>query len=195
MYKKRDNVLEVLNLYRGNYKKGLYLGEINKLSGLNLKTTQNALEFLENSGILKSNIRGKNKYFYLNLNNIQTKLFLLQAEIYKTHLFLNKYPQFKIFLNDLKDTFPLIVFGSFSKFKADKNSDIDLLVLSKNKPKLSLHFLSNKVHLLSFSEEDFVNSLNKSETLIDEILENHIILNDFSFFVNLVWEHYGRQRN
>ena len=83
MYQKRNKELEVIALYTSNYKTEFYLREIAKLTKLPLKTCQNILINLEKEKILKSKIDGKNKYFSLNLDNIQTKSYLLQAEIFK----------------------------------------------------------------------------------------------------------------
>ncbi|MFH1376896.1 MAG: nucleotidyltransferase domain-containing protein [Candidatus Woesearchaeota archaeon] len=192
MYQKGNNGLEVVSLFIGNYKSRFYLREISKLSKLPLKTCQNVLALLEKFNVLKSKIEGKNKYFSLNLDNIKTKLYLLQAEIYKTDLFIEKYPQFKMFLKSLKITAPIIVFGSFAKFTADKNSDLDLLIISEKELNLPFHLLPFKVHPLNFGEKTFLKALKEQENLIKEIEENHIILSNHSFYVNTMWSYYGK---
>lgn len=192
MYQKRNKELTVLALYLGDYVKQFYLREISKLTKIPLKTTQNLVSNLEKKKIFKSVVRGKNKYFRLNLDNIQTKLYLSQAEIQKTIMFVNKYPLFKTFLKELRTDAPLIVFGSFAKFTADKNSDLDLLIISKKELKLPLHLLPYKVHKIKLSNADFEKALKKQETLIKEIEENHIILNNHSFYINNMWSHYGK---
>jgi len=191
MYQKRNNELEVISLFRGDYKTRFYLREISKLTKIPLKTCQNILKNLETSKVLKSKTEGKNKYFFLNLENIKTKSYLLQAEIYKTDVFLEKYPQIKLFLKSLKTTAPIIVFGSFAKLSADKNSDLDLLTISKKEIKLPLHLLSFKPHQINLTEKTFIKALKQQENLIKEIKKNHIILNNHSFYVNIIWDYYG----
>ncbi len=105
MYQKRNRELDILGLYIGGYAKQFYLREISKLAKIPLKTTQNLISNLEKERILKSILRGKNKYFQLNLDNIQTKFYLLQAEIHRTSLFINKYPVFRTFLKEIKTNF------------------------------------------------------------------------------------------
>ena len=190
MFQKGYKELKIISLYTGSYKKQFYLREISRLSQIPLKTCQNVLFNLERSKILKSKVEGKNKYFSLNLENIQTKLQLLQAEIHKTRIFLEKYPEFKIFLKSVNTNIPIIVFGSFAKFKADKNSDLDLVILSENE-KLPFHLLPYKIHKIDLSESSFVKSAGK-ETLLKEIEENHIVLNNPSFYVNVMWGYYGQ---
>jgi len=192
MYQNRNNELRVISLFRGNYEARFYLREISRLSKIALKTCQNVLTTLEKSKILKSKIEGKNKYFSLNLENINTKSYLLQCEIYQTDLFIERYPQFKIFLKSLKTTAPLIVFGSFAKLTADKDSDLDLLVISGAELNLPFHLLPFRPHQINLTETAFSEALKQQEDLIKEIEENHIILNNHSFYVNLIWEYYGK---
>ena len=191
MYQKRNKELEVISLYSGNYKLKFYLRQISKLAKLPLKTCQNVLINLEKEKILRSKIEGKNKYFDLNLGNIQTKSTLLQAEIYRTDIFLEKYTPFKTFLKELNTNIPLIIFGSFAKLIADKDSDLDLTVISE-KEELPFHLLPYKVHRVNLSETSFIKAVQEQETLIKEIEENHIILNNHSFYVNIMWEQYGK---
>ncbi len=191
MYQKRNNNLAILALYTGNYKKSFYLREIAKLSKIPLKTTQTALSNLEKLKILKSKVHGKNKYFQLNLENIETKLYLLKSEIYKTLLFLLKYPLLKPFLREIKET-PIIIFGSFAKFNADKNSDLDILLISEKKVELPFHLLPYKIHKIQLSEKEFIRGINVEETFIKEVKQNYIILNNYSYFVNVMWNEYAR---
>lgn len=192
MYRKRNKELEIIALYRSNYKAQFYLRQISKLSKLPLKTAQNVLANLEKSRILKSRIEGKNKYFSLNLDNIQTKSYLLQAEIYKTDVFLETYPHFKTFLKSVNINVPIIIFGSFAKLSANKDSDVDLLIISEKEQKLPFHLLPYKVHQVNLSEKSFSKALKQQENLIKEIEENHIILNNHSFYINMMWDHYGK---
>jgi len=192
MYQKRNKELEIIALYKGNYKSRFYLRQISLLSELPLKTTQNVLTNLEKNKILKSEIEGKNKYFSLNLDNIKTKSLILQSETYKTDLFLDNYPHFKIFMKELDTNTPIIIFGSFAKIKAGKNSDVDMLIISE-KEKLPFHLLPYKIHNINLTEDSFISSLKNNESLIREIKENHIILNNHSFLINLMWSFYGKQ--
>ena len=192
MYQNRNKELDIISLYSGNYKSEFYLRQISRLSKLPLKTCQNTLFNLEKERILKSNTEGKNKYFRLNLDNIRTKSILLQAEIHKTDIFLEKYPEFKTFLKSLDTNTIIVVFGSFAKFKASKYSDLDLFIVSEKEQKLPFHLLPYKVHQIDLSEKSFKKAVSEKETIIKEIEENHIILNNHSSYANLMWRYHGR---
>lgn len=192
MYQKRNKEMAIISLYTGDYNARFYLREIAKLANLPLKTCQDVLVNLEKEKILKSKTEGKNKYFSLNLDNINVKSELVKAEIYRTELLLEKYPEFKTFLKAIDTNFIIILFGSFAKLKADKNSDVDLFIVTNKKEKLPYHLLPHKIHENALKEESFRKSLTEKEPLIKEIESNHIILNNHSSYVNIFWGHYGK---
>lgn len=193
MYQKR-NELDILALFLGDYNRQLYLREISKKAKIPLKTTQNLLSKLEKDNILKSKISGKNKYFRLNLDNIQTKLVLQQAESQQTSGFLERYPALKTFLKSAKTDNALIVFGSFAKFTAKEDSDLDLLMIAKQSGEIPGHLIPYKIHKVEMTEKAFTKAVQEQETLIKEIEENHIILNNHSFYINTMWSHYGKRQ-
>ena len=192
MYQKRNKEMAIISLYTGDYNARFYLREIAKLANLPLKTCQDVLVNLEKEKILKSKTEGKNKYFSLNLDNINVKSELVKAEIYKTELLLEKYSEFKTFLKAIDTNFIIILFGSFAKLKADKNSDVDLFIVTNKKEKLPYYLLPHKIHENALKEESFRKSLTEKEPLIKEIESNHIILNNHSSYVNIFWGHYGK---
>lgn len=191
MYTKRNNELEIISLFRGKYNKRIYLREISRLSKLALKTCQNTIKKLEENKILKSEIEGKNKYFSLNTENINTKFALLQTEIYETSKFIHKHPEFKIFLKSIKNNNPILIFGSYAKSTENKNSDIDILIIKNKKIDLQLELLIPEIHKIELNEKLFYKAIKEEENIMQEIEENHIILNNHSFYVNSMWGKYG----
>ncbi len=190
MYKKRYDKLDILKLYTGAYATQLYLREISRLSGLPLRTTQNAVSALEKQGVFRSSLRGKNKYFILNRDNIQTKLYLLQSEIDKTLVFLENYPVFRTFLKQAPDM-TMVAFGSFAKRTAEKDSDVDLLIVTGGEERPPYHLLPCKAHEIRMSEKTFIKALEKKEPLMQEIEDHHIILTNHSWYVEKMWRHGG----
>ncbi|MEK6848089.1 MAG: nucleotidyltransferase domain-containing protein [Nanoarchaeota archaeon] len=192
MSQKRYKELDVIALYSGDYKARFYLRQISRLAKIPLKTCQNILVNLEKDRVLKGQIEGKNKYFSLNLDNISVKSLLLKAEIHKTDIFLEKYPEFKMFLKSINTNALLIIFGSFAKFKADKYSDLDLFIISDKEENLPAHLLPHKIHQNSLKEISFKKAIFEKETLIKEIESYHILFNNPSSYVNIIWEYYGK---
>ncbi|MBI5797486.1 nucleotidyltransferase domain-containing protein [Candidatus Woesearchaeota archaeon] len=190
MYTKRDSLLEVLKLYTGDYTQEFYLREIARLTKMPLKTTQNAVLVLEEYRILKSTVHGRNKYFALNLHNIAVKYSLVEAEIYKTLLFLEKNPLLKVFLKEFQNSSLLLLFGSFVNGATTKDSDLDLLFLGKED--FPSYLLPYTLHTILLNESSFLKAIQSQETLIKEIEEKHILLNNHSFYVESMWRFYGQ---
>lgn len=179
-------------LYLGDYSARLYLRQISKLSGIPLKTTQAVLSELEKKGLLVSEVQGKNKYFTLNLENINTKSSLLQAEAQKTLLFMEKYAEFRGFMKELKNDKPVILFGSFASFGAGENSDADMLVISDESVELPKHLLPHRIHEIGMSGKEFSRAVEGRETLLEQVRKSHVVLSNHSFFVDMMWEKYAR---
>ncbi len=184
----------ILSLFCTNLKGRYHLTEISKLSKLPLKTTFRVLKELEEENLLHSKIEGRQKYFTLNLDNVKTKFLLLETEIYRTLIFLEKYPVFKSFLKEiLIEDCTILVFGSFAEFTATNKSDLDLLIISERKLDLPFHLLPFKIHLISLTKNEFLKGLELKEPLLLEILSNHIVLYNHSFFLDVLWWYYGKK--
>lgn len=191
MYLKRNNEFAVLQLYLKDYNRKFYLREISVLTKIPLKTTQNLTHALEKMKILKSTFEGKNKYFALHFDTPETQFFLEHAELYKTQLFLKKYPLFGTFLKALHTQDIVVLFGSFAKGTATKESDCDILIISDKKEELPLHLLPYTVHEIRMTQESYKKA--KDETLLKEIEENHVLLKNHSAYINIRgWKQHGK---
>ena len=193
MYQNRNNEYEIISLFCGNLKNRFFLREISRKTNIPLKTVQTALKNLETNSILRSKIEGKNKYFFLNLDNISSKLMILHAEIYKTEKFIQQTLPVKTFINATKSNTPMLVFGSFAKYSNRKSSDFDMVILIKEDKGIPFHLLPYKIHKIVLEEESFIKALAAQETVIQEGVDNHIILNNHSFFINAIWDYYGKK--
>lgn len=193
MYQNRNDESTLLMLYMKDYNRQLYLREISRLTKIPLKTTQRIIARLEKNKILKSKLSGKNKYFRLNLENIETKYYLLQAEQQKTLIFLEHHPECKNFVKQIKSDAVIIIFGSFAKQSMTKHSDIDMIIITKEDEGVPTHLLPYKVQGIQLSAKAFLQALNKKEALIKEIEENHVIINNHSWYVNTMWSYYGQK--
>jgi len=187
MYQKRNNELEILTQYLGNYKHEFYLREISRITNIPLKTSQDAVKNLHKNRILLSRTHGKNKYFRLNLENIRTKYMLVRAELHKTDKFLAKYSTLKLFTKELNTYSCVVIFGSYARYDSDRKSDLDVMTIPD--AQLPKHLLPTKLHQIQLTRRGFVRAMNKKETVIQEIMKDHVILNNHSFFVERKWNH------
>jgi len=186
MYKNKYKILE---LYLSNWKREYYLREISYKTGLPLRTVQNITESMVNEKILHQEYKGKNKYYFLNLNNITVKYELMITEIERTKKFLNKYKPFQLLLKQIKNLPPMLIFGSYAENRQLSKSDIDILIIS-NKEIEELNLLPYQLHLITINNKTFVKWFKKGETLLKEILRNHIFLNHHYYFIDLFWWYY-----
>ena len=61
----------------------------------------------------------------------------------------------------------IILFGSFAKFSANKDSDLDMLVISNaGQVTLPMHLLPYKLHEINMSEVTFMKSIEKQDALV-----------------------------
>ena len=186
MYKNKYRILE---LYLSDWKRKYYLREISYKTGLLLRTVQNITGSMVNENILHQEYKGRNKYYSLNLNNIIVKYELMITEIERTKNFLKKYKQFQLLLKQIKNLPPILIFGSYAENRQSHKSDIDILVIS-NKEIEELNILPHELHIITINNKTFVKWFKKEETLLKEILRNHIFLNHHYYFIDLFWWYY-----
>lgn len=184
----------ILGMFCHNLKRRFYLRELSRLSRIPLRTTSRVLEELEKSGIILSKCEGRNKYFELNLGSIKARFLIQGAEIWRTIAFLERYLVFKSFLKEIKPVnCAVIIYGSFAESKAARDSDLDVLIVCDKEPDLPEYILPYTLHKVRLSKSEFLRGLEKDEPLLREILLNHIILYNHSFFVDAMWWYYGRR--
>lgn len=146
---------------------------------------------LESFGIIKKTLNENKKLVVrnleLNLNSELCILILSILEIEKKLRLINKYPKLNIIFEQLSkaanNSF-ILVYGSYARFSADKDSDIDIIAvgnnLDKNKfrevlityPESSLKIETVKTFLLNLKKPLYQNMLK----------EYVVICNPFEFF-------------
>ena len=123
---------EAFEEFLGDYT-GFFTGSfIAKKKKLNQKTTANYLQSLEKEGILKSKIQGKNKNYFLNLENKEiVKNFILAVEHLRAIQFYEKNLVIKEILEKINRYIngSALIFGSYAKGIQKKYSDLDILII------------------------------------------------------------------
>jgi predicted nucleotidyltransferase len=130
------------------------------------------LNELVKENVIDYKFEGKNKVFFIK-KNLQAKSYVFNAERYKQIKILKKYPELSVIAEDiLKQCHEnlIIIFGSYAKFIAKLDSDIDVYVETRDKKvKYELESIHSKINVK-------IGSFNLDSPLMKEIIKNHVIL-------------------
>lgn len=194
-----DYKLRILSLYRCDYSSYYHVRELAKLIKKSHVTLLPHLRALEKDKILTSKKAGKNKVYSLNFDNILTKDYMILAEKFASITFLEKSFMIKkihaetISLN-IQNAF--VLFGSYAKGSETKESDIDLFFLGEikediiNKIKVIGKIYNKTINVKKSSFESFEKGLRTKDTLVKEIIKDHIILQNSEMFISALWRYY-----
>ena len=181
MYKKlniTENHIQALVLFTNGFYTDYYIREVQKLLGISPRTAQLVLEKLETKGILESKTRGKIKSYTLKKNSTSQR-YLTFAEQYKALTFFER----NHLLNEVLDKIrPFIkgigvIFGSYAKGTATKDSDIDLFIAGTHdaeKIKQISKTYKIEISIKCYPQKTFEKGI-RTDFLTKEILKNHII--------------------
>ncbi|MBU0471610.1 MAG: nucleotidyltransferase domain-containing protein [Nanoarchaeota archaeon] len=167
---KINYVYEVLLLL---LKKDSYGRELAKSLKTSLTRIQSTLTELRDTNVLDYKVEGKNHLYFIKKNLI-SKSYILNAENYKLTKILIKYPELEPIFQDLiqKSKSELIIlFGSYAKETAKKESDIDIYIETTNQE------VKEKVQKIYDLLSVKIGEFNPDNLLIKEIIKNHVIIN------------------
>lgn len=186
--------MKVFDEISGNYKGSFTGSYIAKKKNLNQKSVANALNNMENEGILKSTTKGKNKEFSLNMSNIEyLRNVMIAIECLRTADFLKKHPLVKEVITKTRYDFQGIVllFGSYVKCTQKKDSDLDIFVAGEyNRDRVVEMSETYNLHVSvkNYPLDIFRSSVKNKDILVNEVLKNHIVIDGAKEFVDAVLE-------
>jgi len=193
-------IFDILNLYRTDYTKSLHVRAIAKLLNTSHVTLLPHLKKLEKNKILLSRKVGKNKEYLLNHNNILTKDYLALSEKLEAIKYLQKNFLIKKVYQHLINVNvqgAVVLFGSYAKNYATETSDIDLFCLGKLSQNQIMEIkkigkiYGKEISIKTSTIKNFNEGLITGDTLIKEIIKNHVILQNPDLIVNLLWRNYS----
>ncbi|MBM3910351.1 MAG: hypothetical protein FJ356_01730 [Thaumarchaeota archaeon] len=197
-YNITQTTLKILALYTNNYTKSLHLRKISRDIKVDVKATQLQLKKLEKINVLSSTIKGKNKEYVLNLNNLITKYYLIMAEVFTSVIYLQKNFLIKKMIIEIENKIddPIILFGSFVKGGHTKESDIDLFAINEKKIDMKIiqvvsSLVNHHISIKSTNSSKFLNGLKNRDPLINEVVSDHIILKGADRFCDIMWRYYA----
>ena len=155
-----------------------HLQELSRRTNIPQTTLRRVLDELLSKKILDYSIKGRNKIFKLT-NNLESKFFVQMIENYNRLKLISSYPDLSIIFEDILDNIdcPLIIlFGSYAKFRAKKDSDIDIYLETRSKAE------KQKIESINSRINAKIGCFDPNNNLIKEIIKNHIIIRGVELF-------------
>ena len=195
-----DIKLRILSWYRSDYGKGYHVRELATLLGKSHVTLLPHLKGLEEDDILIPKKSGKNKVYFLNLENLVAKKYLILVEhatsmFYLQEVFLIKKITEELAKLDLGGTF--LLFGSYAKRSFKEDSDVDLFYVGDinsseiQKVKNIGKIYGKTLHFQKSTMKNFNTSLRTLYPFINEIMNHHILLQNPEPFIQALWNYYN----
>jgi len=157
-----------LTLLRGK----IHLRELARTISEPHATVLRRLNHLRELGILDYKKEGKNNIYSLK-DNLLARQWIYQAENHKLVKLIKNYPELSIILEEIikncKEEL-IVLFGSYAKFSADKNSDIDIYIETNN------HEIKSKLKNINSKINVKTGLFDLNSLLIKEIIKNHVII-------------------
>lgn len=183
MVQKRNNIgLEIIELL---LKADCHIRSIAKKLNESHSTVLRKLNNLKKENVVDSRKEGRNKIFFLKYNLV-SKTYVLQAELYKLTRLIRHYPELGIIFEDiLKNTDEklIVLFGSYAKGAAKKDSDIDIYIKTKSRRvKKAVESINSKVNVK-------MGVFDTTSPLIKEIIKDHVILRGVEVFYEMLRNH------
>lgn len=167
----------ILDYFLLNRKEALYVNELARLLKIDPGNTFRKLKEFESEGILLSEFRGNQKYYFLNAKYPWLKEY---EKLYEAKFGFSKELQEK--LSNLAGLEEAFIFGSFAKGNFSDDSDIDLLVIGKHNLKELAKIISNlesrfgrEINVVDFEKSEFLKRKKAGDDFIKNILSNKTI--------------------
>jgi len=166
---------EILNVLFGEE---IHARALAKRLDINHMTVMRNLKELVSENVLEFRKEGRNKVYFLK-KNMEARNYELISELYKLNKTLEKYPELRKTIKNIQQNKEIglaILFGSYAKGTANKNSDIDVFIETKDRN------LKKELELLNSRLSVKIGEYDRSSSLIKEIEKNHVIIKGAEIF-------------
>ncbi len=128
--------LKIVDLLNRNKEKEFTINEVAKSLDQYYSFVHRIIERLAEDNIIIKKKIGKSYVCSLNMDNEKTTSLLYLAEIERKEAFYQKNRELKLILEEFidlikKEAYSVILFGSYAKGRAVKDSDLDILIIVK----------------------------------------------------------------
>lgn len=157
-------------------------GIAEKLRTNHMTVSRNLRELTEDN-VVDYRTEGKNKVYFLK-KTLEARNATLIAEIYRQSQVISRYPVLRGIVKSVQERSDIhlaLLFGSYAKGLAAKESDIDLYLETGDlsvKKQLEQQHPSLSVKIGTFDTDSL---------LVREIIKNHIIIKGFEVFIDKTW--------
>ncbi len=145
---------------------------IAKKLGTNHMAIVRGLKALVAENVVDFRTEGKNKVYFPK-KGLEARNFAIMAEFYKLNKTLEKYPELRAITEDIQKNPKIelaMLFGSYAKGIARKDSDIDVFIETENRK------LKQEIELMNSKLSVKIGSYDGDNLLIKEIEKNHVII-------------------
>lgn len=190
--------LKIVDLLARNIEKKLTINEIAKLLKEYYSFVHRTVFRLTQDGVVTKEKTGKSYLCSINLSSEKTFALIQLSEIEKRNEFYNSNKEIKVILNDFVksaeviDPISIVLFGSYAKRTATKESDIDILLITKTKSgidKITKEIYAKhgkEINTVVMTPVDFRKQ--KDKALIKEIAKDHYVLYGTDKFVSMLFK-------
>ena len=135
---RQETLLKIIELMRKNIDLGLTVSQISKLLKIGYAPAYNHINQMEKEGMINVLKIGNAKQCRLNLENTKTRHLLQELDIIKKEELYNENLKLKMIIKSLitkltekyaSEILSIVLFGSYAKGIATKQSDIDLMFI------------------------------------------------------------------
>ena len=197
-YNINQTTLKILGLYSNDYSKPMHVREIARETKADVKTVQLQLRRLEKINVLSSVMKGRNREYRLNIGNLITRHHMVMAETFASIGYLRENFLIKKVVDEIGDRIEgvAVLFGSFAKGQATKESDIDIFVIGKKPDADAVRRTGDRVgrviSIKTSSRKQFSKGLEDKDPRVSEMVSNHLILKGADEFCDIMWRYYAR---
>lgn len=187
----------ILSAFTGDYGAKLHVRHVARMVNMNRQTVSAELKRLEDERVLNSEVMGRNKLYFINGGNPKARIFMESAENRRRLEIIEKFSFMSRLADNVDSQCIAIMFGSYAKGGARKNSDVDVIIIGGKRKSDFGSFekeTGKTVHAFEMGEKKFIERLSEKDHLVTEAEKNHICLKNTERFVEIMWEaKYGKR--
>lgn len=174
---------------------GVTIKQLQEKSGYSYERVYSGLHSLERKNVVSGGNVGKTLVYTIDTRTLPAQMAFIHYAIAGKAIFTEKHPKVSKALDELlskTDVECAIVFGSYAKGEAIKESDVDVLCISddKNLEKNALslrHKYDIKINPVEVGKTDYRNIKKENPELWRELMEFGVILNGYDLFHHLTY--------